>query len=310
MSFITVTLNASIDRTGIIHNFQTGKINRLDQPKESPGGKGLNVTRVLKTFNENVTATGFIGGKYGEKLKSLMDEEGFNHEFQKINGETRFCLAIIDPEHNKITELNENGPQISDEELNSFYDKYRKISPDAEFSIISGSVPKSLPYEVYFELIELSGKRNLKTALDASGKPLKEGIKAKPFIIKPNKNETEELVGFELNTEEDVIKATRYLSEYCNISCITLEDKGAFLCTKNEIYQFIPPQIKVVNSVGSGDSFLAGLVYGIKNNFSLSDSGKWAISAGTANALTEKAGFCNIYDINRIYNEVIVKRLV
>ncbi|MBC7473882.1 MAG: 1-phosphofructokinase family hexose kinase [Candidatus Sericytochromatia bacterium] len=308
---LTITLNASIDKTAIINNFKTGKINRLDKPLEFAGGKGLNVTRALKNLGYHDTlSTGFVGGKNGEKLKILMDLENINHDFFEINDETRCCLAIIDNELNKITELNENGPNISLQELNSFMNKLENLLLKTKVMVISGSVPESLPENIYYDIITLAKKNNIVTVLDAKGKYLKNGIGAYPYIIKPNQYEAEELLDFSLDSQESWLKGIYFLCNYCSIAVITLENKGCVIGTKNEIYHLTPPQIKLVNSVGSGDSFLAGLVYGLVNNKSLKDSGILAIATGTANAQTMQAGHFDNLSIEDIVKEVKIEKLL
>jgi tagatose 6-phosphate kinase len=307
---ITVTLNASIDRTMVINNFQTGKINRCDQPLELPGGKGLNVTRALKSLGQNVTATGFIGGKSGEKLEQLMDEEGINYDFLRIAGNTRYCFAILDKQQNTLTEINENGPQISEKEIAGYFNKFSEIISGAKMAVFSGSIPKSLPETVYYDLIMLAKQKGLITVLDASGAALKNGTGAKPYIIKPNQREAEELLGFSLNNTDDLLKAINFLSNYCQIAAITLEDKGCVIGTKSEIYHITPPKITVVNSVGSGDSFLAGLIHSFLLDKPLSEMGARATATGSANAMTDRAGFCRIKDIEDILREVRIEKLL
>jgi tagatose 6-phosphate kinase len=307
---ITVTLNASIDRTAVINIFRPGKINRCDQPLEMAGGKGLNVARALKNLGQDVIATGFIGGKSGERLEQLMDEEGLPHDFQKIAGNTRYCFAILDNELDTLTEINENGPEITAEETAAFYKKFAAINSGAEVAVISGSIPKSLPAAVYFDLITAAKQRGLLTVLDASGEALKNGIGAMPYIIKPNKKEAEELLGFALDNTDSLLKGISFLSSYCTIACITLEDQGCVIGTASEIYQLVPPAVKVINSVGSGDSFLAGLIYGFRQNLPLNETGIWAIAAGTANAMTEKAGFFRLEELHQIRAGIRVEKLL
>ncbi len=306
---ITVTLNASVDKTAFINNFQIGKINRFDKPIELAGGKGLNVTRTLKILGHAPVATGFLGGKTGEKLEILMDDEGIIHNFQKIKDKSRSCLAIIDNKLNTLTELNENGPDITDDELNEFYTKLSVINPEAKIVIISGSIPKNLPKTIYYDLINICKERGLLTVLDATGEELKKGIEAKPFIIKPNKIEAEELLGFRLDSKNSLIKGLKHLCNYCNIACITLEDKGCVISNNEESFYLIPPQINLINSVGSGDAFMAGLVHALTQNESIKEMGKWGISCGSANAMTDRAGFCNIKDVMSILTDIEVRPL-
>lgn len=307
---LTITLNASIDKTAKIENFKAEKINRIDKPYEMAGGKGLNVTRALKAYNLNSLSTGFIGGKSGERLKELLEIDNIEYDFLNIEDSNRSCLALVDTVTNRITEINENGPFINTNELKDFLDKVDILSKKSEIAVIAGSVPKSLPDNIYYQLIEICKKNNVITALDASGEHLKQGLGAYPFIIKPNQQEAEELLGFNLNSQEKYLQSIHFLSHYCKIAVITLEDKGCIIGNKNEIYHLIPPEVKVVNSVGSGDSFLAGMIYAIKQNKNILDIGLYGIATGTANTLTETAGLCKKEDIDYFFDKISINKLL
>ena len=307
---LTITLNASIDKTVKIENFKVGQINRVDKPIEMAGGKGLNVTRALKSFNLDSIATGFIGGISGERLRKLLNDDNINHNFYQIEDQTRSCLAIVDHKNQSITEINENGPFISENEIQGLYKKIEEMSSKVKLAVISGSVPRSLSENVYSEIIKICKNNNVLTILDASGIHLKNGIGAYPYIIKPNQFEAEELLGFNLISEEDYFKAINFLTHYCQIAVVTLEDNGCIIGTKSEIFHLRPPKVKVINSVGCGDSFLAGMLYAIFNNLSLEKIGIYGIATGTANTLTETAGLCNLDDINNILKSVEVKKLL
>ncbi|GIW22299.1 MAG: tagatose-6-phosphate kinase [Candidatus Sericytochromatia bacterium] len=306
MTFLTVTLNASIDRTTFINGFNINKINRSDTPIESAGGKGLNVARVLNILEKDVLATGFIGGYYGEKLKYLMEKDNIKNDFYQIKGETRFCLAIVDKKNNTLTEINENGPNISKEEFEDFLKKLKFISKGKKFIILSGSVPTSLPEDTYFQIINYLKDLNIPCILDASRKYLKKAIQSKPFLIKPNHVEAQDLLGYELNTIDNILKALNDIKNFCEMAVITYQDKGSFIYYQNNILQFIPPKVNIVNTVGSGDAFLAGLVAKLEENKDLEEIGKFATACGTANALTQRAGYLKKEDLFTIYKNVKV----
>lgn len=307
---LTITLNASIDRTVIVEDFQTGRINRINNPVETAGGKGLNVTRALKAYNLESLATGFIGGNSGKKLEELLKSDNINSDFYQIKNETRSCLAIIDQKNNNLTEINENGPLISNEEIEGLYKKIDEISKNHKIAVISGSVPKSVSEDIYFDIIEICKKKNLLTLLDASGIHLKNGVGAHPYLVKPNQYEAEELLGFKIDSTDSYLKAIHFLTHYCQIAVVTLEDNGCIIGTKSEIYHIKPPKVKVVNTVGSGDSFLAGMIYAITKDLTLKEIGSFGIATGTANTLTDIAGLCHRYDIDNIIEKVEVERLL
>lgn len=309
---ITVTLNASIDRTTKINNFSAGKINRIPQPIELAGGKGLNVSRALINFGyqDKVIATGFLGGIFGQRLKELLKEDQIKYDFYKIQNNTRCCLALIDEQNQQITEINENGPYISQEELNSFFEKLEILCKTAKILVVSGSLPLSLPEDTYAKIINIGKKYGLLTILDAKEKVLKHGIGAEPYIIKPNRPEAEGVLDFELKNENDFIKGIYFLSDYCKIACITLDKDGCIIGNKKEIYRVYNPEIKIVNTVGSGDSFLAGLIHAFLNDKDLGEMGKYGIASGSANAMTDRAGFFEIETFNKLISKIKYEKIL
>lgn len=307
---LTVTLNASVDRTSSAEDFILGKINRIPQPLEVAGGKGLNVTRALITlgYKKKVLATGFLGGFFGDRLEQLMNEDSIEYDFYKIKNNTRCCLALIDKKNNQITEINENGPFISEEELSGFFEKLETLCKQAKIIVISGSLPLSLPDDTYAKIITIAKKFGLITILDAKESVLKKGLGAEPYIIKPNRHEAEDLLEFELKTDDDLIKGIYFLTNYSKIACITLDKDGCIIGNKNEIYRLHSPKIDIVNTVGSGDSFLAGMIYSFVKDKSIEDIGKSGISAGSANTLTKKGGVFNLSDFENIFNNIKVEK--
>ncbi|HSH35543.1 1-phosphofructokinase family hexose kinase, partial [Schnuerera sp.] len=182
---LTVTLNPSIDRRYNLKNFKKGKVYRATDVQYTAGGKGLNVTKVIKAFNEPVIATGFIGGRSGEYIVEQLNIMGVKHEFVFINGETRSCIAILSDDGSQ-TEILERGPSISANEVLEFYELYRELIRDVDIVCASGSIPYGLPEDIYNNLAIMAKESGKKFFLDTKGEALKLGIEAAPFLVKPN----------------------------------------------------------------------------------------------------------------------------
>ncbi|ARC85494.1 1-phosphofructokinase [Clostridium argentinense CDC 2741] len=306
---ITITLNPSIDRRYNIKNFERGKVFRADDFQYTPGGKGLNVAKVIKTLNEPVIATGFLGGRSGSYIVEKLDEMNIRHNFVSIDGETRSCLAIISDDGSQ-TEILESGPLISQKDMQRFYKLYEELIRQDEIICISGSMPKDVDIETYKNLIETANREGKKILLDTSGEALKKGMEAIPYLIKPNKEELENLIGNVIFTEEDIIKAVSpIIKEGINIVAVSLGREGCLVFNDNYMYRVRTPKVKAVNPVGSGDAMIAGFAVSLKRNYEFENMLKLAAACGTANALEEETGKADINNINRLIEDIIIEKI-
>ncbi|WP_265738504.1 1-phosphofructokinase family hexose kinase [Pseudalkalibacillus salsuginis] len=201
----TVTLNPAIDITYYIPAFQSNQIHRVDSMYKEPGGKGINVAKVIKTLKAPVMVTGMIGGNNGRTICHLLDSYSIPHDFQPVSGESRLCLNIID-QHSHQTEILEQGPEVSEKELGIFKRHLEELSKKSKFVIFSGSLPAGVPQYAYGELIDLVQHHGAKAIVDTSGKALEFALAAKPFMVKPNIDEVQEIYGQKKLTKEEVWK--------------------------------------------------------------------------------------------------------
>ncbi len=209
---LTVTLNPSVDRLVYVRQLVPHDTSRILRIEEDAGGKGVNVARVLKRLGVPVVATGFLGGRAGRYvLHELSEVDGVECRFVWVNGNTRTNLAIQEEDGSPPTALNERGPQISLEELDSLLRAVEELSRSARFVALGGSLPPGVPTDIYAMLAEIASRHGAKVVLDADGEPLVQGLKASPFLIKPNENETERLLGRTIDTIEDAAKAAQDL---------------------------------------------------------------------------------------------------
>ncbi|MDI6601341.1 MAG: 1-phosphofructokinase [Thermoanaerobacteraceae bacterium] len=307
---LTVTLNTSIDKAYIIDSFEVGKVQRVEEVFATAGGKGLNVARVVKSLGEDVIATGFVGGYSGEFIKSELDKEGIKHDFVEVDGETRTCINIINKTTGVQTELLEPGPLLNMIYQEKFKDKYISLLDRCDVVTISGSMPKGISDNFYAELIKLAKDRDKKVILDTSGKYLKEGLKARPTVIKPNRYEAEDIYGKRIKDEKDIIALMKtFIEDGIEMAAITLGVEGGYVATKDDVYRYIPPEVKVKNAVGSGDAMTAGLAVGINKGYGEVETIRFAVAISAANAMTEATGLVYKKDVNDLLDDVIINEL-
>lgn len=306
---LTVTLNPSIDRRYVVDNFEIEGIFRAKEVQYTPGGKGINVSKVARDLDNEVMATGFLGGTSGEFIKESLEERSIKNKFVQIDDETRSCIAILSDDGGQ-TEVLEPGPEIHRDELERFYSNYKILLDSCDIVCASGSLPRGVPTDIYKELIELASIKGKRFILDTSQDALKEGIKASPFLIKPNRQELEAILGTPINTDHELINAIKGIGEYdIGIIVVSLGSEGSLVCCGDKIYKISIPKVKAVNPVGSGDSMIAGFAVALERSYDFETMLRFATACGTANAMEKETGKVNIDNVRRIMKEIRVERL-
>lgn len=306
----TVTLNPSLDRHVEVENLVLDDTNRWISFKRQPGGKGINVSRVLKELDGDTVAYGFIGGHAGDDIKNLLKEDGVQTDFTHIKAEVRSNFIITDLKTHRQTRISAPGPQVTPGELKKLVDKVTAIKPYPQYMVFAGSVPPGVPYYIYRELIEKMKALGIKTVLDAADMWLIEGMHSKPDIIKPNVREAQTLLGVELKTEEDVIYGVKTIvSSGIGIAAISRGRDGMIIADKNTVLKVVPPDVKVMSTVGAGDSTVAGLVLKLSQGGSLEEASRLAVAAGTAATLTSGTELCHKADVERLLPLVQIEKL-
>lgn len=306
---LVINLNASVDKRYEVESIKSGQVIRAKSVQNTPGGKGLHVANVATILKENCIATGMLGGKSGEFIEDKLNDYGINKDFVKISGETRSCLAIISDDFEQ-TEILEPGPEVTEEEKQRFLDKYMDLVEDANIIVASGSVPKNIPSSFYRELIDIASSKGKKFLLDTSGELLREGIKGKPYFIKPNKDEIEALTGRKINTIQDVIsEIKRFQEEGIKFVAISLGAEGSVVGYNGSLYKVSIPKVKAVNPVGSGDSYVAGIAVGIQRGYDIEHILKFASACGTANAMEKESGFVTESVVNELIDKIVVEEI-
>ena len=253
----TVTLNASVDKAYSMEQpIENGTVMRVASCRNSAGGKGLNVVRIVKLCGAQVQTTGFCGGFNGRYLEELLEEDGIAHTFTHVKGETRSCINILDERYGS-TEYLEPGCIIEEEEEKEFLAQFARLAEESSVITISGSLPKGVRRDIYGVMVGIAKNAGKKVILDTSGDALKEGLQAVPTMVKPNKDEMEILFGEKISSMEDVIRCGKQIYEMgIPYVVISLGKDGALLVCEDGIFQGRPPQMKALNTVGCGDSMV------------------------------------------------------
>ena len=304
---LTVTLNPSVDISYKLDAFQLDTVNRVQDVTKTAGGKGINVSRVLKQLGEEVAATGYIGGNLGDFIRQELKEMSVLDHFVSCDGETRNCIAVI--HDGKQTEILEGGPTITNEQQ-SFLQKFKKSVEEAALITLSGSYPKGLPANFYNELIDIAALANKPVLLDTSGDALKHALEneQKPFLIKPNEEELAALLNRELQTEEALIEALHHpLFKGIEWIVVTLGANGALVKHDEQVYRVAIPKVKAINPVGSGDSVIAGFASGLSKEMETTALIRYGVTMGLLNAMEAKTGTIDATKVDEYMNQVDVR---
>lgn len=283
----TLTLNPAIDQSVAIPDFAAGSVNRVAWEQSDPGGKGVNVASFLADLGFRVAVSGLLGRDNAGVFEQLFASKGMTDAFVRVPGKTRVNVKIIDETSQGITDINFPGPAATPDHLAELARTIEALLADHDCFVLSGSVPAGVPVAYYPDLIrrlKAAGKRVL---LDSSGDPLRHGIAAGPWAIKPNIAELEELVGAPLPDQASVISAARQLLA-AGLGCVVVSmgSEGALFVTADKCLQAIPPMVEVKSTVGAGDAMVAGFVAGSLRGWNLADCARLA-TASALGALTQ-----------------------
>ena len=283
----TVTFNPSLDYTIHVENFELGKVNRTVQEDIYAGGKGINVSMVLKNLGYETTAFGFLSGFTGQEIERLLKEKGISTEFIHIeNGTSRINLKI---RSDVESEINGMGPVIHDDELQKMYEKLDELQ-DGDVLILAGSIPATLPSDVYERIMGRLQGKDIRIVVDATKDLLLNVLKYHPFLIKPNNHELGEMFDVVLKTNDEIVEYAKKLQEKgARNVLVSMAGDGAILITEEgEVHVTPCPKGEVKNSVGAGDSMVAGFITGyLRSNGDYNEALKMGTAAGSATAFSE-----------------------
>ncbi|QGU95929.1 1-phosphofructokinase [Clostridium bovifaecis] len=301
----TVTFNPSVDYIVQVDDFVPGKINRVKNNYKYPGGKGINVSRVLNNLRVESKALGFIGGFTGNFIKDSLEKDGVYTDFIKVQGDTRINVKL---KSNEETEINGVGPDIDDKALDELLKMLKKLGSE-DYLVLAGNVQNTLPSDIYAQIQEKLVNNKARVIVDTTGEALTATLKHKPFLIKPNNHELSEIFGVEINTREEIIfYAKRLLDMGAENVIISMAGEGALLVCEEGVYHSAAPKGKVKNSVGAGDSLIGGFLANYCKSLDLIEAFRWGVASGSATAFS--LDLCTKDEAERLLAEVKVIKLV
>ena len=310
---VTVTLNAALDRTLTVPNFQLGQRHRASQGLTLAGGKGINVARALKRLDVPVVATGLAGGRTGTRIVEELTSEAILNDFVRIADESRTSTAVVDPTTATYTEINEWGPHVTPEELGMLLEKIDYLARGADMVVFAGTLPRGVEETFYAEAIRELNRRSVRAVLDSEGPPLRLGVEAEPFLVTPNQREAEGLVGQEFNDDEDYLMAVDRIADMGARNVLVTEETRAFGLFREDrkriLFRAIAPRVEPVSAVGSGDVLLAAFLAARLADRSLEESLRNAVAAGAASTLEVGAGRFEPREAGRLQSSVDVREL-
>jgi tagatose 6-phosphate kinase len=310
---ITVTMNAALDRTLTVPNFQPGQRHRASAWLTLAGGKGINIARALKRLDVPVVATGLAGGRTGARIVSELTREGILNDFVRIGEESRTSTAVVDPTGGSYTEINEWGPNVEPKELDLLLAKLRYLSRGADGVVFAGSLPRGVDEGFYAEAIKELNRRGPQTTLDSEGEPLRRGVEAEPFLVSPNEREAEGLMGQEFHDRQDFVQALDHISDLGARNVVITLTSGcyALLHQDRETHRYYAsiPRIAPVSPVGSGDVLLAGFIAARYEERPAEEALRRAVAAGAAAVQELGAGRFEPPELSRLAEGVRVDEL-
>jgi tagatose 6-phosphate kinase len=282
---LILSLNAAVDRIVGVSRLEFGKAHRTSDTLDQAGGKGVNVARALTALGHRVFVLGLAGGVTGDEIRKDLYNSQIPSSLIPISGRSRNCYIIVDHSSRSQTQINEIGPEIAPEEYEQFYNELELRLEDAELLICSGSLPRGVDPGCYAKFTRMANAQGLRTLVDATGEVLRLAIEAHPYLVKPNRDEAEQLLGIEIAKAGGIEAARRILAYGVNLGLVSLGADGAVAAWAGGEIVVRAPKISVVNAVASGDSFLAGCATALLANASPSDTIRWGVAAGSANAM-------------------------
>ncbi|KMJ58015.1 phosphofructokinase [Bacillus sp. LL01] len=300
----TITLNPSIDYVMEVETFKEGTINRANETKYYPGGKGINVSRVLKRLGADTMALGYAAGFTGNFIKEKLIEEQVAVRLLEVDGHSRINVKL---KADNETEINGTGPLVDDDAVRRLLQQLNQLSSE-DIVVLAGSIPGTVPSNIYETLIQKCQEHDVKVVLDTGGTTLKALLSYKPFFIKPNHHELGALFDVTIQSKEEVIHyAAKIHEQGVQNVVVSMAGEGALLYTDDGVYFAKAPKGEVKNSVGAGDSLVAGFLAGYVSSNNSQEALRYGIASGSATAFSYD--LCQKADVNGLLEQVHIEKL-
>jgi len=304
----TVTLSPFLDRIIDVEELIYDDANIIEEEKRRAGGRGVDVSRVIKELGGQSIALGFIGGYNGLELEGRLINEGVICDFTRINSETRTNNIVYQRKKKLQTLLSTYEPEVGSLEITSFFNKIKEI-PKHSYVVISGNMPRGINDNFYAQMIITLKEKGAKVILDTDSEALRRGVDAGPCLIKPNIHEFGRLVANNVSSVEEIINYAKPYQNIVEYIVVSMGARGVVGINRNEYYSAAPPKIKVRSSVGAGDSLVAGIVYAMSEGKKFEDAIAMGVACGTASALNSGNKLCRREDVEIIKKDVIIKKI-
>lgn len=307
-SIVTVTLNPALDRTLYLPSFTLGEVNRVDNERTDPGGKGINVAKGIKALGHPVLVTGFLGKKNAYPFQEYFNQENIIDHFVATPGENRVNIKIVDTATDIVSELNFPGVQPTAADLTNLQTTLHELAATHKWFVLSGSLPPTIPADTYAVFIEMLHQYNCKVILDTSGPALVAGIAARPYAVKPNLPELSQLMHSSMETDEEILEAIKQLlNRGISQVAISLGEKGSLVADHNQVLRAKAPVVPVSSTVGAGDAFVAGFSVGQARNLSLADSIRLASAAAGAAVTLPGTQAASLTEVNKLIHKIEIQ---
>jgi 1-phosphofructokinase family hexose kinase len=304
---ITLTINPSIDRNIFVDRLVFEDRAYILSRSDSPGGRGINASRVLHCYGAKTLAVATSGGANGERFEKLLAKSGFAAKLVRIHREIRTNFTVTDRQGLAV-KLNELGPQITPEELKSIEKTIDSRLDSASWLMLCGSIPPGVSSDFYTKLIRLARDRKVKTLLDTDGDALLHGVEAGPTVVTPNQPEAERLLNRALITRPHFIEAaTRIKAMGAESVLLSLGSRGVVAVNENQLMEVLPPRIEAVSPLGAGDALAAAFVWAATKKKDFADCVRWGVAAGTASAKLPGLEFADLEQTKEVYKSVEVR---
>jgi 1-phosphofructokinase family hexose kinase len=281
----TVTLNPAVDRELTVPAVEFDSVLRASDARVDFGGKGFNVSRLLKGLGTSSTAVGFLGGRAGELLQDGLQSLGIGTDFVWVPGETRTNVSIVTPSHDHYLKVNEKGPQVNAAKQQELLEKIASLAKPGDWWVLAGSLPPGINDDFYAQIVNVLNQHDARAILDTSGESLRLGCMEKPYLVKPNAEEAWALTGLSMETPDEIAAAAVEIHRLgAQNVVISMGKSGALLHTSEGTWLTHSPKIKEKNPIGAGDSMVGGLVWALMQGIALREALGWGVASGAATA--------------------------
>ncbi len=309
---LTVTLNPSVDRALFLTELKVGDTNRVVRTETDAGGKGVNLSRVLRELGGETVATGFLGGGPGAYICKVLDDQTVPHCFVEVRGDTRTNFSVEDAAQNPPTTFNEKGPEVTGNDIENLVNRVKEYLPKLTWLAMGGSLPPGAPSDIFFRLTNLAHEAGVKVLVDADGEAMRLAMAASPDFIKPNEKEASRLLGRDLSGRNDAIQATLELYHQLGggdkIAVISRGAGGAVIACSEGEFDGITPAVEMRSTIGCGDSMLGGMLWAMGQGKSMEEAFRWGLAAGAATASTDGTEIARRSVVENLFDKARIER--